>query len=284
MDKTLSYAHDDLKNQQYLDYNQVLFNLIEIYRRNLQQELFTLKNPYNANQVLEDLQKHLSNEILVFQGESSYGNHHKITKKWVLQTSKRIEKTTDFPIFKHSNWSVGMYAGAEFRVPEGTYKNLVNNTLGFVYGFETAYKKVTLSLNASIANSKLISDYNATFTAPIGDRISIAFINFSLGYPVYNSDKLRITPFIGYGATEFSEVKKDNKQIAIDTDFHFGINTDLKLRKYLEFSSNIFNIKETSFTYLRTRLHFAKSDFNSNTNGYFFNFSVAFGFDITMIK
>jgi len=284
MDKTLSYAHDDLKNQHYLDYNQVVFNLIEKYRRILQQELFQLKNSYDANQILEDIQRHLTQEVDVFKDESNLGEHDNIIKKWLQKTNKELAIKPTIPKFNYSNWGFGIYFGLDFGMHTQQYKQLLNNTVGLTFGLETSYKKVTLSFNGSITNSKLKRVFNDDFNAPIGDKVTLALLNVTLGYPIYDTKKTRVTPFIGYGLTEFAEIKKDNKKSAVATGLHFGINTDLKLKKTIEFTPDVFNLKGVSYFYVRTHLSVAKSNFNLNAKGYFINFGIAVGIDGLFIK
>ena len=88
IDKSLSFVHTNLKDKHHLNYNQVIFNLVEIYKRKLQKRIYTLDNIFNTNSLFSDSKSQLEREIFNFQEEGNYGIQREVSEKWILKTTK----------------------------------------------------------------------------------------------------------------------------------------------------------------------------------------------------
>ncbi|MGB1042719.1 MAG: hypothetical protein ACPGU6_04940 [Tenacibaculum sp.] len=283
INKNLSYVKDDFKDNFYLDYNQVIFNILEINKRKFQQQIFNIKSIFELNGLLINANDHLNNEVSFFQKESNNGISVDIVKRWLAKTYNELEESSDYfiPNYKKSNWTYGMYGGIDFGIQGGDFKDIFNNTLSFGFGFEFSYKKTFLLLNMSLTNSKLNNDLiDNDFLLNKGKRSSIAHLNLSLGYPVYENEKIKVLPFIGYGFTEFSEVGKEkSKQTTLAGTSVLGLNIDFKNKKRVNLTPNFFNIKEEGNSFIRTRVFLSNSNFNPNLKGYSINIGIAYGFE-----
>lgn len=287
IDKSLSFIQSDLKGESYLKYNQVLFNLIELSKRKLQQRLLELDNIFEANSLLMDSKNHLERRILNFQEIGNYGGIKSITKKWLQLTEEELKTTNTFPLnYKKSNWTYGMYGGLDFGIYGDTYKEIFNNTLALAMGFEFSYKNTFLLLNMSLTNSKLNKTLqHNSFTIPKGKKSTITMFNAAFGHPVYETKKLKIMPFAGYGLTSFEEVSKDkNKGSTVKGTSFFGFNIDFKNRKKVNFSPTILNIREEGNSFVRARVFISNSNFNPNLKGYSINIGIAYGFEARLLS
>ena len=282
IDKSLSFVNPNLRDQFYLNYNQVLFNLIELSKRKLQKRYFELDNIFESNSLLLDSKKQLQRKIFDFQQASNYGIQKDVTKDWLEKTNKELANTSNFriPDYKRSNWTYGLYGGLDFGTYGGDYKDFINNTLALTLGFEFSYKKVYLLLNMAITNSKLNKDLVDTdlFLAK-GEKTLIGNFNAAIGYPIYETKKIKFTPFVGYGITSFSEVGDKNTDEITTGASVFGLNVDFKNRKRVNFIPSLFNIREEGNSYIRARVFVAKSNFNPNLKGYSINIGVAYGIE-----
>ncbi|NVK53571.1 MAG: hypothetical protein HWD85_11600 [Flavobacteriaceae bacterium] len=283
MDKALSFTHPNFRNNANLAYNQVIFNLIEISKRKLQKELMLLDNIYQSSSLLMDTKSQLQKRILDFQEESNNGLMSEITEKWKLITEKELAEIPIFnlPDYKKSNWTYGLYGGLNYGIQAGDFKDIFNNTLALSFGFEFSYHRVLLGLNMSLTNSKLNKDLqdNLLFI-PKGEKSTISMFNLTVGYPLYETNKLKIAPFVGYGSTALGETgDKKNKTETTTSTSIFGLNFDFKNRKRVNFTPMLLNIREEGNSYIRAQFFMAKSNFNPNLSGYSFHIGIAYGIE-----
>lgn len=283
INKALSFVHPNLQDANYLAYNQVIFNLLEISKRKLQKRLFNLATIFEAQTLFMDIQSELEKQIFDFQQASFDGLQNEVTKQWQATTEKELLETRSFfiPDYKKSNWTYGIYGGMDYGVYGDAYKDIFNSTLALAMGFEFSYKKLFLALNMSLTNSTLNKDLqDNTFLIPEGDKSTISLLNVSLGYPLYETNKFRILPFAGYGITALGEVVEegDKDEITQGTTF-FGLNFDFKNRKRVNFTPSIFNIREEGNTYIRARIFISNSNFNPTLKGYGVHIGIAYGLE-----
>ena len=57
MSKKNSWVKNEAKTKQFLAYHQILLNMLELYRRKIQNVYYTLDNPYTADSLFEDYSK-----------------------------------------------------------------------------------------------------------------------------------------------------------------------------------------------------------------------------------
>ncbi|SDR66446.1 hypothetical protein SAMN05216503_0163 [Polaribacter sp. KT25b] len=283
IDKSLSFVHHNLKDEHHLDYNQVIFNLVEIHKRKLQKRIYTSNNIYEVNPLFSDSKSQLEREVYNFQQEGNYGIQQDVTAQWLLKTSEELATSPSFiiPDFRKSNWTYGLYGGVDFGFYGDTYNEVFNNTIAMSLGFEFSYKKVFMGLNMNFTNSKLNTDLiDDSFLITEGERSTIGLLNGYVGYPVYETKKFRIMPFAGYGLTFLSEAgNEDNKQETSAATSVFGVNFDLKNKKKVNFTPSLFDIREEGNSYFRARIFMSNSNFNPNLKGYSFNIGLYYGIE-----
>lgn len=283
MDKSLSFVHNNIRDYYQLKYNQVIFNLVEIYRRKLQQRIFKIDNNFEISSLLQDVKSQLSRKVQDFQDEGNYGIQREVTDEWLSATYEDLEKSKPFeiPDFRKSNWTYGMFGGIDFGMYNGDFDPLFNNTLAMVLGFEFSYKKIFMGLNMSFTNSKLNGNLmDGSLNIPQGEKATIGLLNTYFGYPIIDSKKIRVMPFAGYGVHFIGEVGDvgDREEIATGTSV-FGLNIDFKNKKSVGFTPTLFGLKEEGFTYFRARIFLNNSNFNSNLKGTSLNIGLSFGLE-----
>ncbi|WP_339658841.1 hypothetical protein [uncultured Polaribacter sp.] len=283
IDKSLSFVHHNLKDEHHLEYNQVIFNLVEIHKRKLQKRIYTLNNIYEVNPLFSDSKSQLEREVYNFQEEGNYGIQLDVTTQWLLRTSEELAASPAFeiPDFRKSNWTYGLYGGVDFGFYGDTYNEVFNSTIAMSLGFEFSYKKVFMGLNMNFTNSKLNTDLmDDSFIIPQGERSTIGLLNGYFGYPVYETKKFRIMPFAGYGLTFLSEAgNEDNKQETSAATSIFGVNFDLKNKKTVNFTPSLFDIREEGNSYFRARIFMSNSNFNPTLKGYSINIGLFYGIE-----
>ena len=107
IDKSLSYIHANLKDEHHLKYNQVIFNIVEIHKRKLQNRIFALENIYSIKSLFRDIKSQLDRKILDFQEEGSYGIDKDITANWLSKTNLELLSLPMSPSVKYNGCLIG---------------------------------------------------------------------------------------------------------------------------------------------------------------------------------
>jgi hypothetical protein len=283
VDTSLSFIHPNLKDAYQLKYHQVIFNLVELYKRRLQTRIYSLNTVFEINSIFSDIKNQLDRKILDFQEAGNYGIQKNVTDRWLSETKEtlRIKSSFEIPNFKQSNWTYGLYGGLDFGFYGGKYKETFNNTIAAALGFEFSYRKVFMDMHMNFTNSKLNRDLiDNSLTLMKGERTTIGMLSLSFGYPIYETQKIRILPFAGYGVTFLSEAgQKENKtEISTGTSI-FGLNFDFKNKKTVNFTPTIFDLREAGNSYIRTRIFMTNANFNPTLKGYSLNVGIAYGIE-----
>lgn len=278
MDKNLSWVNPYFKNEQYLRYNQVIFDIAETYRRRLQYELDRVKTIYEIGGKFYELYSLCNNEINKFQKESNAGQDLNSIIVWEQKAVNEFKTYQDekIPEFENRNLGYALHAGF------GT--GLFTNTLGehftpsanLIFGFDIAYKKSILYLNATLAGDKIRRDYISDKNWYKSQHAKVAIMDVSYGYALIDNTKLKLSPFGGLGITEFTgenmDIKEDGLRI-VDYNLIFGINADYKLRTRLKIFPNL-GQKEKVETSIRARLYVTRADYFNDLKGYSINLTI----------
>jgi hypothetical protein len=283
IDTSLSFMHSNLKDAQQLAYHQVIFNLLEIYKRKLQTRIYSSNTIFEINSSFSDTKNQLDRKILDFQEAGNYGIQKNITNRWLLDTKETLRITSSFeiPDFKKSNWTYGLNAGIHLGFYGGKYKENFNETIAVSLGFEFSFKKIFMNATMNFTNSKLNKDLTDTSLLILkGEKASIGMLHVSFAYPIYETGKIRILPFAGYGLAFLSETgqKETTNEISTGSTV-FGLNFDFKNKKTVNFTPTIFDLREEGNSYIRARIFMNTSNFNPSLNGYSINIGIAYGIE-----
>jgi len=283
VDTSLSFIHPNLRDAYQLKYHQVIFNLVELYKRKLQTSIYSLNSVFEINSPFSALRNQLDRKILDFQETGNYGIQKNVTDRWLSETTEKLQvsRSVEIPDFRQSNWTYGLYGGLDFGLYGGKYKETFNTTIAVALGFEFSFKNIFMDLHMNFTNSKLNSDLiDNALTLSEGKKTTIGMLNMSFGYPVYETQKIRILPFAGYGITFLSEAGQQENKTEISTGTSvFGLNFDFKNKKIVNFMPTIFGLREAGNSYIRTRIFMTNSKFNPNLKGYSINIGIAYGIE-----
>ena len=281
MDRNLSWVLNYYKSDQYLHYNQVIFDLVELQRRKLQYDLDRINSIYQAETRLNLCYTELSNLIDQFQEESKFGQANAVIDQWssILQSELQSLERMNLPQFSKRNLGYAVHAGLGSGIFTGSLGQHFGPTLNFMFGFDFAYKKSILYLNATLAGDQVKKDYSyEDKTYYQGQRANVAILDVSYGYAVIDGSKIKLSPFAGLGITEISGVNRDNDEDDlrnVDYNIIFGLNADYKIRKRLKLAPNsYFGSKEYVETSVRARLYVSRANFSDDLNGYSINLTL----------
>jgi hypothetical protein len=280
IDRDLSWSKTFKKTDQNLAYFQVVFDIVELHRRGLQNKLDRLEVVYNAENELRSAMYNCEKTLADFKKESQQGADTIVVQRWqkTIQTELGTTAGKSIPAFTKRNFGYGMHAGFGKGFNTGTIKDNFPSTFNFIFGFDVAYKDVTLFLCGTLGSSKADQSYNGEINIPKGERAGVAIGDVSLGYPVLNKAKFKLMPFAGLGFLEYSEKPEPdetNYKSMAATGYLFGLNTDYKFRKGLSFFPETFFQKReyVEFT-LRARLYVAHANLSPDMKGFSINLTL----------
>jgi hypothetical protein len=280
VDKKLSSVNPSYKTQELLRYNQVIFDILEFHRRRFQYELDRIYSMLNLEDILHNKLSECNNEIEKFQNESNKGLDTMIINKWEkLISEKLIEFGGDrIPGFTRKNYGYGVHLGFGSGSFVGSIGKYFGSTFNFIYGFDFAYKKSILFLDATFAAGKVKQNLAANTNWNKVRKVNAAIIGASYGYICIDNSKIKLAPFAGLGVIEIRGKTNDNPQQELtitDFNFIFGLNTDFKIRKGVNLIPGILlRNREFIETSIKTKLYLTRANYFNNLNGLMINLSV----------
>lgn len=280
MDRKLSWINNNFINSQYLKYNQIIFDIAELYRRKLQYELDRANSINEAEIKFSRNYTKMYNEMDRFKEESSGGQNREVIEQWNLTIKKELNNfgNIDIPKFSKRNFGYALHVGLGSGRFTGSLGQHFGQTFNFMFGFDFAYKNSILYLNGTMARGKVKTDYISDKNWYRGQHANVAIIDVSYGYAIVDKSKVKLSPFAGLGITELSGENMDNKEDPlriVDYNFIFGINADYKIRKRIKLVPNpYFGLKESVETSIRARLYITRVSYYNDLNGYSINLTV----------
>ena len=277
MDKNSSWINTKYKNDSYLKYNQVIFDITELYRRKLQFELDRSKS-YNKAQIrFRKIYEEMTGQIDEFRRESGDGLYEKVTDKWLAYIEDEIDNLAESPgisAFRKKNFGYGMHVGFGSGIFTGSLGSHFGPTFNFILGFDLAYKRSIFYLIGTLAGGKVKKDYLSENNWYAGQRVNVAIIDISYGYAVIDKPKITLSPFAGLGITELSGKNRDDEQNDLlnqDYNIIFGLNADYKFRKSVRLTPGM---KESFEGSVRARLYITRANYSDDLKGFSVNLTI----------
>jgi len=280
MDKKISWINPAFKKEQYLRYNQVIFDIIEVHRRRLQVEIDKAKTYHEIEQKFNQVYKICNNEIEEFSQESNKGQDLNSISFWEQKISVELQFQSDkeIPEYKNGNFGYAFHAGFGPGFFSGSLGEHFTPTFNFIFGFDFAYKKSILYLTGTLAGSKVRKDYLSDENWIENQRANMAILDISYGYALIDNEKIKLSPFAGLGITELTGENKDDKENGlrmVDYNMIFGINTDYKINTRLKFVPNSYiGEKEKVETSIRARIYITRVNYYEDLQGYSINLAI----------
>lgn len=201
MDRNLSYAPIEAQTPELLNIFQGEFNLLESYRRDLQRELNNGLSGNAAQKRVEYYNSLFREKVQNMYDATDYGNNNEEVNKWLSEVEHRLYNQ-DLPTHTYvnpSNFTYGLYVGTGLNATTGTLHRSFSNSWAFSAGVLLGYRRLKIKADLTYAQPKVtnmnIMDVSEQETSDIYS--SYIAISPSLGFTVFESDKLSITPFVG---------------------------------------------------------------------------------------
>lgn len=260
MFRNLSWVSETAQNERTLAYNQVLFDLVEIYARQMKAKLIALKADRRFKQQAKQIEyltnAELGAEVNRFRSETSGGDDLEVLKRWQRQVIQRLYEVPDLVTnFQPAKVGLGLSVGGSALVPTGNLMQTLPRQVGLLYGVDIALGRTLLLLNVGFHNTSLrkgFTDQNKEW--PYGIHIRSALVDLGFGRVVYDSPHTRLAPFVGYRLLNLlPRDREDNRYKGFSLASHMptaGVIWDFK------FGSNVTQPDrvEDHFWFVRTKL------------------------------
>ncbi len=279
MDRKLSWINPDFRNDQLLRYNQVIFDIVEVYRRRLQFELDHVTGMYETGAKFDQIIRMCNGETEKFREASNAGQNMNSIVFWEQKTADELQSLPDYtiPPFKPGGIGYALHGGLGSGIFTGSLGQHFTPAFNMLFGFDLAYRKSNLYMIATLATDRIKKDYGFDSWKK-GQRANVAILDISYGYAVIDNTWLKLSPFAGLGLTEFTSPDKNEQGDYLhmdDLNLIFGVNTDFKLRTHISLLPSTFlSIKEKTETSVRARLYITRANFYGDLQGYSINFTL----------
>lgn len=267
----LCWVKDDERSDQLLRYNQVMFNIVELYRRGLQSQLHRADNLSMAENKFRNQYHQCSIEIRKLQDDTRAGTKAGAIAFWDEQIARELRAMPLelVPPISDRNFGYGLNFGLGTGLFTATLGDHFTTPFSVIYGFDAAYKRNILYLNATLAGNRVKREYGEGIAIwPENIRTTLAIIDVSLGRALIDNEKHKFAPFAGLGILEFSvagNVDEEYKDLRmVNYGFIFGLNYDFKFRKGVRLTPAAYSgsFKERAEQNVRVRMYATTASFD----------------------
>ncbi|RIV27155.1 hypothetical protein DYU11_02235 [Fibrisoma montanum] len=204
MFRNLSWVVESARTEQTLQYNQILFDLVEVHARRMKTKLIELK----ADRHFKDLAKQieyrtnaeLTAQVNQFRAETNGGNSFQALERWQQKVAQMLYDTPDMVTTYHqSDVGLGVFLGGSAMQPTGGISRTLNPPTGLVYSFDVVFRQYVLLLQPSLYSATIrdaFSQNDQTWNG--GMKVSAILFEAGLGTIVHESPRHRVIPYVGY--------------------------------------------------------------------------------------
>ena len=276
MSKKNSWVKNEAKTKQFLAYHQILLNMLELYRRKIQNVYYTLDNPYTADSLFEDYSKAYETERVSFSNQYfSSSNKDSLINHFLNTTNNVLNEETNNSIPNHDKKSLGygINASIGYLTLNNSLGKKFTNTPIFNAGIDLSYKKIVFGINGYMGWNKVKNEFSYTEnTWNKGLKTGIISVELSIGYNI-QLNKISFRPF---GGINFLQLAPTTNLNAFN-GYTIGGNTlvagvigDYKLKKVLKlvpgslFYNRVYSEMDIQFKFSYLPLDF-RNNFQSNS-------------------
>lgn len=274
--KNKSWADSAFRTPAELRYNQVLFDMVELFRRRLQQWLIAYPD-YNDEAFLDSIMQLAIDSTDAYCSETRFGQDTDAVLEWQQRmhnalTSSALKASADSAAVRaqyayvDDPFRLGGSLSAVFLGTGGELHDYFSHGGGLGLGFEMGFNRHFFILEGSVGAAKCLQDapnaedpINNLF---VDDPLEVLSGWFAYGFSVVDRTRLRITPFVGWGGlgyffTEDDDSSDDATSFGSGNGcWHFGLDMQY------HFHNSIFGMEHDRFS-LDLKVYGARNHFRS---------------------
>lgn len=270
MDPQRSYFNRRFLKEEYLRYNQIIFDLTELYRRKLQYALDRLDKPYEAWTLWYRYKNELDDQVTKFKEESWFGQRPEVMDEWEIRIRNQMEQYPGGPpAYTLDRWTFTERLGITYLWPAGTLGRYLKPGGGVEVDLGLSYGNYQFMMLASATGNRVRAAYDTTWTE--AKHAGFVAIELMAGYK-QTSGKHTLTPMAGLGYWYLSANKDQSDENAFSYQRWspgLGLAYVYRHRSFLRF---IPQYKDRQYTDWSFGLQFtvSKPAFTPDLKGYLF--------------
>lgn len=277
-----SWAHDSVKTDLNLNYNQVFFNTLEWHRRALENRFLKLTDRKAAPDLLSDQNRLMRDEVAKLAVITKNGRDESIVNKALTASFQKLDsiKTSEqLPPFRVRKFGYGVHFGLGQANLVGDLRNGYDNFLGLALGLDFHYKALAFFLTTNIGSGETTGSNVGKYKWPAGLPVNLAQVSAAFGLPILNTTHWRMMPFAGparlsLGPDGGTDEIYQNQRLAVNT-MAYGLQVDWKIRNAL--SLILTGADNLIYDYgLRTQFIYYPVKEINGLNGGIYNVSMSF--------
>ncbi len=205
MEAGKSWVDANCRTALNLRYNQVIFDLLEVERRQMAQSLATCSAAACLNAVLASANANLGNSIRSLRAATADGTDSNALIVWEHSVRQRLDTTPDgtTPRLHLQPLSLAFLFGMAFHMPGGNVADLFSAGAGMHVGIETGWNQHIFTSEAVIISSNLqehmyFQDDNGVHQLTPGAPASFGSGMLTYGYRIVETPRQCLTPMVGW--------------------------------------------------------------------------------------
>lgn len=204
MFRNLSWVSETARNDRTLDYNQVLFDLVELYTRRLKTQLVALRPDRHfrekATRLDYETNAELGREVGQFRAETGGGDEVVPLRDWQQRVARQLGETPELrTVYRQSAVGYGIWVGLTGLLPVGAARQSLNVAPGLTYGLDMSYRQTMLFASMGLHRTSLKSTVNqSAHVWESGLPVRAVTLDLALGQVIAESANRRLIPFVGY--------------------------------------------------------------------------------------
>lgn len=240
MFRNLSWVSETARTERTVTYNQVLFDLVEIYARQMKAKLIALRADRRFKQQAKQIEyvtnAELGAEVNRFRSETGGGDDLPVLQRWQRQVVQRLYDVPDLvTTFRPAKIGLGIQFGGSLLVPTGGLTQTLPLQTGLTYGVDVAIGRTVVLLHAGTYTAALragFTDRDRKWTD--GMRVRSTLLDIGVGRVVHDGARFRLVPFVSYRLLDMApRDRRDERYEGFSLASHLptaGLIGDVKLR------------------------------------------------------
>ena len=279
------------KSDTLLRYYQATFDLLELYRRKLQNELNKGLTGIDAENEYRHYMRLYDEELNMMTSETAKGQDQKKMREWELYIIKELRSTplSSTPVIQPRGFGYGIHIGFGSIFPTGELADYFAPAWQFHLGLDFAYKRAHLLLDMAAGSTKMLMNLPLSYdkgtqetTWIKGQHPSYSQFSVALGYEIIDNKHFSMMPFVGGVQSEFSRILDRQGQDKVNVymnNFNVtaGINFDYRFSTIVSLVPSFwFGHREMFTSSLRTRVYVNYGNYDPVLKGVQVGFSVSY--------
>ena len=283
MFRNLSWISETARNDRTLAYNQVLFDLVEVYTRQMKAKLIALNIDKNFRQQARQIEyltnSDLGSEVNRFRSETGGGDDLPALQRWEERVVKRLSETPDLiTTYTSSKIGYGLFVGANGSVATGALAETLGPSAGLAFGVDMALRRTMFMIHPTLCLATLqkgFSYHNQSWEN--GMPIRSRSVEVSVGRVIYEGPRSRWIPYVGYRLLELlprrGTDERYNGLLVVNHAPVVGMVLDIKLGD----NTHKPDRSDDTFWFVRTKLSYSPIVDKNPFSGGLLNLQIGLG-------